>query len=179
MALFTNYPVIAYNNTSMRDLSVRVTFREAIKQNKNLYFKYQVSDQETPEDIAFNQYGDANRHWVILFMNDIVDPYYGWILSRREVQAYAEAKYGKPSISDGKYNPDGFNAVHHWESTSGTYYYVAPNGGIGQAPESAIPITFLEYEERLNDAKREINLIYPDYIENIERELKYLIDNGY
>ena len=37
----------------------------------------------------------------------------------------------------------------------------------------------LQYEERLNDAKREIKILYPEYLGKLKREFRYLIDHGY
>ena len=179
MALFQDYPIIEYDNAAVRDLSIRVILRESIKENRDLYFNYDVQDMETPEDIAFNQYGDANRHWIILFLNDIIDPFYDWILSRPELLKFVEKKYGKPTIINGEFQTDGYNAIHHW-IYGNVYYYDAPDSGSSRpTPVDSVPITLYEYEEELNDAKRTIKVLYPEYVGNIERELKFAIDNGF
>jgi hypothetical protein len=179
MALFQDYPIISYDNTAIRDLSIRVILRDAIKNNLDLYFLYDLQDMETPEDVAFDQYGDANRHWVILFMNDIIDPFYDWMLSRRELTRYIENKHGKPTIVNGEYQTDGFNQIHHWVHDD-IYYYDAPDSGSSRAaPAASVPVTLFEHEDALNDAKRTIKVLYPEHIGHIERELKFAIDNGY
>ena len=179
MGIFNNYPIIGYDNLATRDISIRVALREQIKENRDLFFYYEVQDRETPEDVAFNHYGDANTHWIILFMNDIIDPFYDWVMSRQELTKFCEAKYGKPSILNGEYQSDGYNAIHHWEY-NGIYYYEAPDSGTGRdAPMDSIPYTLFEYEDRLNEAKREIKVLYPEFVGKMKRELQYLIDNGY
>lgn len=179
MPLFKNYPLIGYNNLAMRDMSIRVVFRDLIKQNRDLFFYYNVGEEERPEDIAYDHYGDANDHWIVLFFNDVIDPFYDWIMSRTELTKFCEAKYGRPSIQNGEYQSDGYNAIHHWEYGD-VYYYVAPDSGTGRdAPEESIPYTMFEYEERLNEEKREIKILYPEYVGQMKRELQYLIDNGY
>ena len=90
MAMFENYPTIGYQSRAMRDMSIRVVFRDTIKNNRNLYFNYTIQDQETPEDIAYDHYGSANDHWVLLWLNDVIDPLYDWPLSRTEIMKFTE-----------------------------------------------------------------------------------------
>ena len=55
---------------------------------------YYVSDGETPDILANNFYGSSNYHWVLLLVNDIVNPYEEWPRREAELFDFTESKYG-------------------------------------------------------------------------------------
>lgn len=114
--MFDKLPKLIYNpnfNVNndqielVSDIFFRAKFREAVKNENIDYFLYTVRDGDTPESIAGKYYGDPKAHWVILFANDIVDPYYDWPLSQKNFNAYIKEKYG--SITSAQ------TTVHHYE----------------------------------------------------------------
>ena len=66
------------NSKTVTNILKRAAIREVIKDNLAIYTKYIIKSGETPESIAFNVYGDAELHWVILLTNDIYDRYHQW-----------------------------------------------------------------------------------------------------
>ena len=74
MPYFDNFPIISYDATGdknfkqMRDITTRIKFKTAIQNNSALFAKYNVKDGETPEAIAYREYGDTNLHWIVLLM---------------------------------------------------------------------------------------------------------------
>jgi hypothetical protein len=55
---------------------------------------YYISDGETPDIVANNIYGSSNYHWVLLTVNDIVNPHDEWPRREAELFDYTESKYG-------------------------------------------------------------------------------------
>ena len=53
-----------------------------------------VPEGETPEIVSYKYYGAVRYHWVILLMNQIRDPQWGWPLSSSALEKYIVAKYG-------------------------------------------------------------------------------------
>ena len=76
---FDSFPVIPYDakgNLEYKDVTNllrRVGLRAKVRSNTLLYDTYDVKEGETPEIIAHKLYGDAELHWVILLVNDIID----------------------------------------------------------------------------------------------------------
>lgn len=101
MSKFFNYfPKTFYsanNKTSSLDtvtnIISRVKFEETLKQNLNMFYKYEIRDGDTPEIIASKMYGNPERHWIVLMFNDIVDPQFDWPLDYRAFIDFVEAKY--------------------------------------------------------------------------------------
>ena len=165
MAYFEQFPTTTYDPTgnkttkTIRDILRRVRFNKSMIDNQALFSVYDIQDGETPEAIAFREYGDPNLNWIILLFNGIINVHVEWPRSQRELIAYVRDKYDDP------------NATHHWElpQSSGTetrfvklQKYVYP----------AIEITNYEYEEQLQNAKKQIKLPIKDYLPAIQKEFK-------
>jgi len=58
-----------------------------------------VKDGETPEIIAHKYYGDSKRHWIVMFSNYIIDPYFDFPLSQTNFENFVANKYGSSIIA--------------------------------------------------------------------------------
>lgn len=81
--------------------------KDIMENNVNAYYFYDVKDSDRPETLAEQIYGDAQAHWIILYANDIYDPYYDWPMDDRTFEKYITKKYG--SLAWAKTN------YHHYE----------------------------------------------------------------
>ena len=162
---FTKFPKLAYdisgdkNYKLVTDLLRRVKIKSAIKDNASLFDQYDVRNGETPEQIAYKIYGDAKYHWLILLMNDITDRYYDWPLGDYDFEVYVTNKYSNPG------------AVHHYEITqsSGRTTSNGPEDyshkiEVNSDATVAEAVSNYEYERRLQDEKRNIKLLDPNYL---------------
>jgi hypothetical protein len=99
MSYFDKFPRVDYTfdngSTTKRavDITKRVGFKSYIKKNSEFFAEYQVSDGDTPEVVANKIYGDSGLHWVVMLFNDVINPYYDWPLSQRNLEAYSFNKY--------------------------------------------------------------------------------------
>jgi len=170
MSYFNNFPKVAFDVHGegdlvlLTDITKRVRFSDLAKRNNIVFDFYDVKDGETPEYIASEFYGDPLLHWVILLANDIHDRYEDCPMSVAQFESYVYTKY-----SD-------VNEVHHYEfnQTSGdtTQTIEIPNDSANTIPVGAVTITNYEYEELLQEQKRKIRLIKPEYIGQIKNELR-------
>tara|TARA_Y100000004_G_C8715953_1_gene327993 strand:+ start:89 stop:625 length:537 start_codon:yes stop_codon:yes gene_type:complete len=176
MAYFTKFPKMLYdlqNNSEFKlvpDIFRRIKVRNKIKDNISLIDKYDVSEGETPETVAFKIYGDTNYFWVVCLMNNIVNRYYDWPLNEFAFQRYIEDKYS---------NPDG---IHHYEKLQSS----GKQTGDGPADYShmiecnetdtgAQSVSNREYERRLQDQKRQIKILAPGFLSVFEEEFDNLV----
>lgn len=96
---FNFFPLTDYRfsekeaNIIATKITSRFSFEEKLKENTVAYYKYTVKDGETPEMLAHRFYGSSEKHWVILMVNDIVDPLYDWVLDERTFNEYVKSKY--------------------------------------------------------------------------------------
>jgi hypothetical protein len=150
----------------------RVKVREKILNESMLYDKYDVPSGETPEVTSFKHFGSSQYHWVILLTNNITDRYYDWPLSEQDFETYITDKYD---------NPDG---IHHYEITqsSGLQTGNGPNDyshkiEVNSTEPGAQSVSNREYEQRLQDDKRLIKLLDPNYLTTLIQEFDDLVRN--
>ena len=99
MSFFSKFPTTYYSitgtqvKTLVTDILRRIKVKDEVLSNGGYYYNYIVKDGERPETIADKLYGSADLHWVILIMNDIIDPYFDWILSTNEYEEMVIDKY--------------------------------------------------------------------------------------
>lgn len=157
---FSSFPKINYDGNTVKDITIRLNFLNNIKSNINLFEHVQIFTGQRPEDIALKYYNDTNLYWIVLFMNDIVDPYYDWLLTEEQLMNFIKGKYGAESIY----------SVHHYETTTQSDLGA---GVIQNSTEPFItPISNLIYETRINESKRKIKVLKRQYIEQIIEEYK-------
>ena len=168
---FKDFPKIAYDPTgngnfnTIKDIMTRIKVRDYIKNNTSLFAKYSIPDGETPEMTAYKLYGDVQYHWIILLFNQITNTYYDWPLSRKNFQKYVSDKYS---------NPQG---VHHYEvsqSSGGTWVKIKVESDVA----GAIAVTNLEYEAALQDVKRDIRILQPNFLGQFKAEFSSLLEQA-
>ena len=172
---FGNFRKIAYSLDkkyfkSVTDIMSRVKIRDGILDNITLYNKYDVKSGETPENIAFKHFGNPDLHWVILLTSNIQDRYYDWPMSEQEFELFIKDKYS---------NPD---SIHHYEITqsSGKQSGNGPDDythkiEVNSTVSGATSVSNREYESRLQDKKRLIKLLDPEFLPQFLREFNELI----
>ena len=174
MGYFSLFPSVSYdakgNNkfTIMTDIFKRVKVRTGVTSQIAEFDYYDVQDGETPEIIAYKYYNDSELHWTILVLNDIVDYYHDWPMSIQTFEQYMKDKYAEPA------------GIHHYEieQASGDTKVKIDVGLNTTDYPSATPVSNYEYEERLQDEKRRIRLIQPQYIGNFVDEFEAKLNEG-
>ena len=177
MPYFNQFPIVNYNLTGVNsntkevtDIWRRVKVRSKIANNVALFDKFDVPEGDSPETVAYKVYGDAEYFWVVCLMNNVVNRFYDWPLDEYNFQQYVKDKYD---------NPDG---IHHYEKLQSS----GKQEGDGPADYSHIiecnatepgaqSVSNVEYERRLQDKKRQIKLLQPNYLNNFIDEFRRLI----
>ena len=168
---FNFFPTVDYvnvgqsNSKTVTNILKRAAIREVIKDNLAIYTKYIIKSGETPDSIAFNVYGDAELHWVILLTNDIYDRYHQWPMNVNQFLAYVNEKYTNP------------NATHHYEisQSSGDTSVKIDIGSDNTDYPSATAITNFEYEESRQDALRQIRLLNVAQVNKVVNDFSRLM----
>jgi hypothetical protein len=60
----------------LKNIFTRVDVISSVLTNALVYYEYSWQDGDTLESIAFKFYGDPLRHWIIIFANTMIDPYF-------------------------------------------------------------------------------------------------------
>lgn len=197
------YPLVPYDIFGNRDgayqiasnVFVRAKILDSVKARAASYYDYDVQDGDTPEMLASKYYGDPELHWVILFMNDIVDPQYDWPLDYSKFVKYVQNKYG--SIATAK------TQIHHYEKVierydSSSQVTTTSTLVIDMTAYNALPITenntfnlangttvtetitrkivyCWDYELSENEKKRTIKILRKEYVGAIKNQFQQVM----
>ena len=173
----------------VKNLFKRTKISEVIFNDLTFFTKYQVISDERPDNVAFKVYGDSNLDWMIMLANNIINLQQEWPLEHKSYYEFLISKYGSDADIQG---------VHHHETQeikNSVGKVIVPKGlevqsdfsvtffdtGISQevtvSTNTVTEITNQVYEDRINDEKRNINIIKPRFvglvIEEMERVMKY------
>jgi len=195
---FRNIPDFEYINrteegknltdfTKVKNLFKKGKFREDIYQELTTFEKYQIQGDDRPDNVAFELYGDSTLDWVVLMTNNILNIQTEWPMKQADFNEYLLEKYGSYDTL--------YTDIHHYESnevkdSQGIIIY--PKGvRVGAAQSVSYfdfykdlqidivnisrPITNYQYEEKLNDDKRNIFILKPKYLNVIFDDLEELM----
>lgn len=212
---FNVFPKIDYDleNSNQSEFVTNIASRfgidEKLKENASIYYEYNIDDGETPEILAAKYYGSPEKHWIILAMNDIVDPQFDWPLTYSQFNEYVDSKYsannyadtantGIPGLtwSQNNNNVQSYYkvvtkqindtiTVDKFEVDANTYANntlmgINFDGGDSYSLQDGsfvnIKITktfqnYYNYENELNENKRAIKMLRPEYTSALETEL--------
>lgn len=163
---FEKFPIIEYRGQKLRNIILKSRIIREVFENITIFHPLTVEDGERPDTVAYDFYGDSELYWLVLYANDIVDPYYDWPMSQKEFRAYIIKKYGRIETA--------MQTIVHWKNPN--YDYVmTPESKANLTPAQIegwnIPVYAFDYENELNESKRNIKLIDPSYVPQIVSEL--------
>jgi hypothetical protein len=211
---FNFFPKTLYvkpNESSDADLVTNIIsrfgFESSFKENSAVFYEYEIRDGDTPEIIASKIYGDAEKHWIILNYNNIIDPNYDWPLEQRTLNKFIDAKYtenadtanGQSGLTWSKSNIKEYykiettthNAsetitVNRYQVDANTYANVAssftPSFTLEDGSSIDIEVSketksFYQFEVDDNEKKRNIKILKPEFVFAADQEFRRVITN--
>ena len=172
----------------VKNLFKRTKISQTIFDDLTYFTKYQIIADERPDNIAYKIYGDSNLDWMVMLANNITNLQNEWPLEEQSFYRFLINKYGSEA---------GIETVHHYETQKvidSKEKVIVPKGL--EVP-SNYSVTFLDsgtrteqirtsitdeitnrqYEEKIQDEKRNIFLIKPRFtgliLEEMERVMEY------
>ena len=150
--------------------------REDIFQDLAFFEKYKIQGNDRPDNVAFEVYGDSTLDWLVLLCNNVVNIQTEWPLTQDAFDRYVLNKYGDYETL--------YSGIHHYEtsevtnsqgvvmvpsglevpdgySTSYYDYFIDSQVDTGNI---AVPVTNYEYEDKLENDKRNIYILKSRYL---------------
>ena len=188
MTYFRELPNLNYQSTSsdrsssedyvvVKNIFRRAKLRDDLRYIFTSLVDYYIRDGVRPDQVADSIYGDPELDWVVLTSANIINVRDEWPLDSFEVYNYSLNKYG-----------DDLNQIRHYETievkdSSGRL--ILPKGKVVDAgftiPDPSSPtatlnpvggVTNYEYESKLNDEKRSIYILTPNYLQVFLNDMK-------
>ena len=166
----------------VKNLFKKGILREDIYQNLATFEKYKIIGDERPDNVAKKIYGNSELDWLVLVSNNIINIQTEWPMWKNDFDEHLILKYGTYQTL--------YSGIHHYESkeikdSNGVvilpeglivdegyeFLYTNPQG-ILERRRPGLPITNYDYELKLEDSKRNINVLKPKYVNLVIDDLK-------
>jgi hypothetical protein len=160
----------------VKNLFKKGKLREDIFQNLVFFEKYKIVGDDRPDNVAFEIYDDSSLDWLVLLSNNVLNVQSEWPLPQTDFDRFVLDKYGDYDTL--------YNGIHHYEteevkntqgvtivpaglqvnsSYSVSYYDFFTDLQVTTG-NLAIPVTNYEYEEKVENDKRNIFILKPRYL---------------
>ena len=135
------------------------------------FTKYNIVGDERPDNVSEKAYGTPNLDWLVMIANNIIDIKNDWPMTEYDLNLYLNQKY----------TPQQLVEIHHYETIEWRDFnnqlvikggqWVDENfsieylrGGQNRSVSPIKSVSYFEWELSMNDEKRNINLISPQYV---------------
>ena len=183
----------------VKNLFKKGKIREDIFQNLSFFEKYKIIGNDRPDNVAFEIYGDSKLDWVVLLSNNILNIQTEWPLPQTDFDRFLLDKYDD---YDTLYN--GIHHYETEEVKNSRGVTIVPAGL--EVPEKikdettnqlvpyfvsyydffieqqittgniATPVTNYEYEEKIEDNKRNIYLLKSTYLGIVLNDMSEIME---
>ena len=171
----------------VKNLFKRSKLRTDVDQSITAINYYYVEDQQRPDILAQELYGDSELDWVVLTSNNITNVRDQWPLNHDDLHSHMLEKYGSEQNILGIHHSETVKIVDEYNRvilkgglevdanftftfvgtvTSSTGSLIKVNFG-GSSSNTITPvasITNYDYEVKVNEGKRKIRILKPEYI---------------
>tara|TARA_B100001250_G_scaffold370724_1_gene355057 strand:- start:307 stop:978 length:672 start_codon:yes stop_codon:yes gene_type:complete len=156
-----------------------------ILDNLALHTKYSIVGDDRPDNVAFDFYGNSNLDWLVLACNNIINVQSEWPMLQNDFDSFLLDKYG---------TYENLNSTHHYETQevknsrdviivpeklecesdyTVTYFDANTQQKVTVlSADCTTEVTNYTYEERLEDAKRNIYLLKSQYLNIIRDDIE-------
>jgi len=174
------------NYTEVKNLFKRGKLREDIFGDLSFFTKYSIKGDERPDNVAYKIYNDATLDWIVLLSNNIINIQTEWPLTQNSFYNFLIDKYG---------SDDALYETHHYETIevrnsdgaiivpaglqvpfdyTVTYYDYNSNTQLS-TENITVEVTNYDYEEKIQNDKRNIFVLKPDYLNVIFNDLEEIM----
>ena len=173
--------------TEVKNLFRRTKLRDDLQNVFTIFDKYEIPDEFRPENVAEDFYGNDELDWVVLITAGIINVRNEWPLNNRDIFDYSFKKYG-----------DDLNATRFFETkeiknSSGSiilekgkvvdsdfvFKYYDTNGIVEvKGTNVRTGVSNYDYEVRLNEEKRSIFVLKPEYLQQFLSDFRDIMLYG-
>jgi hypothetical protein len=190
MAYFRNLPNILYPSLRkgkvsshdyalIKNLFKRAKIPDEILNIYTAFDNYQIVGDDRPDNVAYKYYDNSEYDWIILITNNIQNLRSDWPLSQNDLNNYLLDKYTETELSEIKYyetnelkNSKGHVILKSGIKVTSNYIFKYTDGGQIITKNPTKSVSNYQYEIELNEKKRNILMLRPEYIAIVEKELR-------
>ncbi|UFD98141.1 hypothetical protein [Vibrio phage BX-1] len=143
---------------------------------QQIYLKYYIRDGDTARSLATRLYGDSELFWLVYLANNIKDPANEWPKSEEQLTDWLVREYGLEKMYQTKHY------INPYGDVIDIHAIKAQKGLLSMSDSDAIsrftlePVTYDKYHRDINDKRRNMRLIDPDYADEFQKALETVFD---
>ncbi len=197
MTYFRELPNVEYQNflasksgsqdyLLMKNIFIRGKLRDDLQNVFTLFNKYVISENERPDQIAFNEYGDPGLDWVVLVTANIINYQNQYPLNSQQLWTYVNEKYGPEYVNDIRYYvttevKDQYKKLILPPNLVVDQNFTIPNPDIpgGATLNPTAGVSNWEYENDKNDRKKTIYVLKREYLNQFLNDMQDLSTYGF
>ena len=180
------YPSFLPDKTSsldyieVKNIFRRVKVRDDLYNNFVVFQKYEIPEGARPDTVAEDVFGSPRLDWVVLTVAGITNVRNEWPLSNRDLYNYAHDKYGNSLNStrffETKEVKDSIGRLILPKGKVVDSDFTIPNPTNPSATlNPVVGISNFVYETRLNEEKRNINILRIEYLNEFINDMKSIM----
>lgn len=135
MNYFDTLPKILHNDVNgnsvlVNNILTRAYVLPKLSSNIQLFYKYDIKQDDTPDNLSYRYYNDVNRYWLILYANNIIDPSEQWPVDDNILEECLIKKYRSfaaeileipvSEVTDSQVSAVIRQQIHHYEKKVST-----------------------------------------------------------
>jgi hypothetical protein len=193
---FKKFPTTIWNKTKVVDITRRAVLLEKFADSPYAFLPYTMKEEDSIESVALYYYGDPKLSWLILVANNIIDPYTDMWKNQSTFEKYVAQQYRYDAeVSEGRYDTNTYVPMTEREIVEWTmnetitdnvvHYYSTFNKEIhiskltySEFPNNEfLPLRIYDYENEVNESRRNIKLIAQNYVKQVTQELENILND--
>ena len=174
---------------TVKNLFKKAALADDIIDNVVFHTKYDIVGDDRPDNVAFDFYGKSELDWLVLLCNNILNIQTEWPMLQNDFDRFLLDKYE---------TYENLNSTHHYETKeiknsldviivpeklqcesdySITYFDSNTQREVTVlSADCTTEVTNYTYEERIEDAKRDIYLLKPQYLGVINDDMEIAME---
>lgn len=152
------------------DLTKHVAIPDEYKNNSKYWIRYTLKDSDTLSGLSKSVYGSHHYWFLISLLNDMVNVDDSW-----PIPEYGFREWFKKTFPENEYSD-----VYKWVDSKGNVHTPEAYVDLGEVSSvkeaiqkySLTSVSYFTHFYNLNEEKRKIKLLLPEYVSNITTQLE-------
>lgn len=171
--------ISSFDYIKIKNLFKRAKLRDDFLNVFSAFEKYSIVGDERPDNVSEKIYKDPEYDWLILIVNNVQNVRTDWPMSQSDLSSFLSEKYTDQELSQ----------INHYETkevrnslgelvlpgkliVDSNFTLKYADLGSTTTYSSLVPISNFEYENYLNEEKRNIVILRPEFVKLVEKDLR-------
>ena len=171
--------ISSFDYIKIKNLFKRAKLRDDFLNVFSAFEKYSIVGDERPDNVSEKIYKDPEYDWLILIVNNVQNARTDWPMSQSDLSSFLSEKYTDQELSQ----------INHYETkevrnSSGelvlpgklivdsNFTFKYADLGATTTYSSLVSVSNFEYENYLNEEKRNIIILRSEFVKLVEKDLR-------